>query len=119
MSEKPPSESAPPPLAVVSSLSRSALPPPRTLGEAGLALWNRLLSVYDLRDLSRREQLWQACDATDRADRLRAAISADGEVIRVNGATRAHPLLREELLDRDLCSSAAASSAACFSNRAL
>jgi hypothetical protein len=91
-------EKKPPNLVALSSSTRAR--PPGTLGEAGLSLWNRILAAYDIADAGGVEMLYQACAAADRADRLRAQIDQDGEVIRGRSGIRAHPAIKDELTAR-------------------
>ena len=74
--------------------------PPRKLGKPGLALWQRIHKEYDIADVGSLESLFQICAATDRAERLRDAIDADGEAIRGRNGIRANVLLRDELQTR-------------------
>ena len=74
--------------------------PPRALGKAGQALWRSVLAEYDVSDAAGAEMLCQACAALDRAEALREAIDADGEVIRSKGTLRDHPGLKHELASR-------------------
>jgi hypothetical protein len=70
-------------------------------GEAGLALWKRAHSEYDISDVAGVEMLLLACQSLDRAEALRAQIDVDGEVIRLrNGTIRSHPALRDEVACR-------------------
>jgi hypothetical protein len=46
--------------------------------------------------------LSQACFAASRADRCRAIIDRDGELLRAGKAVRSHPLLRDKLQNRAL-----------------
>ena len=48
------------------------------------------------------EILFQACASADRAERCRAIIDQDGELVRTKAGTRSHPLLRDELNNRAL-----------------
>src|SRR5262249_31214518 len=86
-----------PALHVVGDPASTGVQPPRPLGVHGANLWNRVQSEYDVRDAGGVELLALACEALDRAGRLREQIDADGEVIRVRGVPRAHPALRDEL----------------------
>src|SRR5262245_55179363 len=53
-------------------------PPPRTLGEHGLTLWNQILTEVEIMDAASREILYQGCAALDRAEQLAERI-AGGE----------------------------------------
>src|SRR4051794_1147566 len=78
--------------------------PPRKLGEAGLSLWRRVVSSYDIADEGGREILCNACQALDRAQECAAAIANDGAVVRSKtGVLREHPLLRCEAANRAAC----------------
>jgi hypothetical protein len=84
-------------------LIKSASPkldPPRTLGKAGLNLWNRITSAYDISDEGGREMLAQCCAAADRAEGMRATIDEEGETIQTRAGRKDHPLLRHELAAR-------------------
>jgi hypothetical protein len=85
------------PLKIVRKLASSGLQPPRTLGEAGRNLWERIVAEYDLSDAGGAELLTLACQALDRAEALREQIDADGEVITIRGVPKAHPAIRDEL----------------------
>jgi len=74
--------------------------PPRPLGTAGLSLWQRINSEYQIADAGGVELLALGCEALDRAESLKARIEADGLVIVVNGAPRDHPALKHELSNR-------------------
>jgi hypothetical protein len=74
--------------------------PPRHLGNAGLALWQRVQSEYSIRDAGGVELLCLACQALDRAEALSNAIAVDGMTLRIRGGIRAHPALRDELANR-------------------
>jgi hypothetical protein len=88
-----------PPLTLVKPAGTSP-EPPRTLGEAGLALWRRVHDEYDISDVAGLEMLVQCCAALDRAEALRAEIEADGEVLRARGQIKDHPALKHELAAR-------------------
>ncbi len=90
-----------PSLQIVSEASTTSTQPPRTLGNHGRSLWNRVLSDYDISDSGGLEILAGACAALDRAERLREQIDADGEVLRARGgAIKDHPGLKHELANR-------------------
>jgi hypothetical protein len=96
-----------PPLAIVgqpastSELSAAtAIPPPRKLGSAGLALWNSVQAEFRIEDCGGIELLAQACAAADRAEALAARIDEDGETIHTKLGLKAHPALRDELAAR-------------------
>jgi hypothetical protein len=92
MSERPPSAFLP---------VGSGGPPPRQLGQYGRDLWDRVMAGYSIEDVGGIEMLCLACEAVDRAERCRAIIDRDGELIPgATGAMRAHPLIREELQNR-------------------
>ena len=77
-----------------------APPPPRELGEHGLALWRRIHAGYAIEDEGGLELLCLASEALDRAQSLRDAIMRDGELIRTKTGLRDNPLLRHELANR-------------------
>jgi hypothetical protein len=74
--------------------------PPRTLGEAGLALWRRVNTEYDISDASGVEMLLLACQSLDRAEGLRSEIDRDGAVLVSRGQIRDNPCLKHELAAR-------------------
>lgn len=97
MAEKPPKN----PFSVVSALPLQVPDPPRPLGPPGLALWQAIQLEYGISDQGGVTMLMMGCAAFDRAERLRAQIDADGEVIRLrNGNVRAHPAIRDEVACR-------------------
>jgi hypothetical protein len=55
--------------------------PPRTLGEHGTNLWDRIVGNYNIDDVAGRELLALACEQLDRAEALKAQINAAGEVV--------------------------------------
>jgi hypothetical protein len=55
------------------------------------------VAAYEFSDRASYETLYQACSAADRAERCRAAIDADGEVLKTRGSVRDHPLIKHEL----------------------
>jgi ABC transporter substrate binding protein len=84
------------PLHLVATASPTGNEPPRPLEEHGRALWDRILSEYDIADAGGREMLLQAAEALDRLQELRAQIT----VARKNGF-RNTPLLKVELATRN------------------
>jgi hypothetical protein len=75
--------------------------PPRSLGKAGLALWDRVCGDYDIGDIGGQELLCLAAETLDRVERCRKQIDADGEVVKTaTGARREHYLLKTELQGR-------------------
>ena len=68
--------------------------PPRTLGEPGRNLWNRIMVGYEIFDAGGKELLALACQALDRAESLRKQIDADGEVLRTRTGPKDHPALK-------------------------
>jgi hypothetical protein len=94
MAEKPPKT----PFSVVTSLPVQVPDPPRALGVAGLALWQAIQTEYNIQDRGGIEMLLVGCQALDRAERLRACIDADGDVIHTrSGVPKAHPAIKDEL----------------------
>lgn len=76
--------------------------PPAHLEETGLRLWRHVMEQYRLEDAGGLEMLAQAATAADRAERCRAAITADGEVVYTKTGPRDHPLLKHETAARAL-----------------
>jgi hypothetical protein len=74
------------------------LPSPKHLAGVGLELWHRVVAEYEFTDPASLEVLAQACFAVTRAERCRAQIDKDGEMIRL----RAHPCIREKTQCRAL-----------------
>jgi hypothetical protein len=85
------------PPTLVTASSATGLQPPRSLGQPGRNLWNRVMAEYDIQDSGGLELLAQACTALDRAEALRTEIDRDGEVIRARGGIKAHPAIKDEL----------------------
>src|SRR5436190_12752994 len=76
----------------------AALPaPPRKLGSAGLALWNRVQAEYAIADIGGIEVLCQICQALDDIEALTEAVERDGRTIRTRTGIKAHPELRDIL----------------------
>jgi phage terminase small subunit len=82
------------PLKLVSAPRSTGGEPPRTLGDHGRSLWNRVMSEYDIQDCGGREMLTLCCEALDRIEMLRAEIKRDGVVIRAPGTIKDHPALK-------------------------
>jgi hypothetical protein len=77
--------------------------PPRSLGVHGRALWNKVVSQYELNDAGGQEILCQACAALDRAESLAELIDHQGEVVKSKtGTIRSHPAIRDEIACRAL-----------------
>ena len=74
--------------------------PTRKLGKHGSVLWRDILRENEIEDAGGLEMLASACQQLDRAERCREAIDADGEMIRIKGGHREHPLLKHELAAR-------------------
>jgi hypothetical protein len=92
-----------PPLTIVGNRPDpvpTVMPPPRKLGEHGLALWNSLQREYRIEDAGGVEILAQACTALDRAEALRGRIDQDGEVIVTRSGLKTHPALKDEMAAR-------------------
>jgi hypothetical protein len=97
MVEKPPKS----PFSVVTALPLQVPDPPRPLGPAGLALWQAIQSEYNIVDQGGVTMLLMGCQSLDRAERLRACIDADGDVIHTcSGVPKAHPAIRDEVACR-------------------
>jgi hypothetical protein len=89
-----------PPLIHVDPTSTIASPP-SDLGPAGQRLWNAIMTEYDVSDAGGRALLEQIAFAYERAERLRAGIDRDGEIVRGRaGMLREHPGLKGELAAR-------------------
>ena len=93
-----------PNLAVVNAEPEiTGVEPPGKLGSFGMDLWRSVVLAYEFSDAGSYQVLYQACAACaacDRAERCRAQIDADGEMLRVGKVVRSHPLLRDELANR-------------------
>jgi hypothetical protein len=76
--------------------------PPGKLAAVGRKLWVSITSNYEFSDAASYMVLYQSCAAVERAERCRAIIDTDGELIRVGKAVRSHPLLRDEVANRAL-----------------
>ena len=88
-------------LKVVKPSARAANGPPRALGAAGMALWQRITAEYDVSDVAGKELLALACAALDRCEALREAIDHDGEFsVSRTGVMREHPGIKPELAGR-------------------
>jgi hypothetical protein len=87
------------PLTVIRSAS-TVPPPPRKVGEHGMALWNSVQREYGITDIGGIELLCLAAQSLDRAESLSARIAEDGETIRTRGGIKSHPALRDELAAR-------------------
>jgi hypothetical protein len=86
---------------IVSNQVPTGSPPPWPLGLHGLALWNRVMAEYGIRDTGGLEILAQACAAEDRAEALAEAIARDGAIVYGRGMVpRAHPAVKDELACR-------------------
>jgi hypothetical protein len=88
-----------PPLALVDTTTNTTQPP-RTLGEHGRSLWDRIMSEYDIADAGGIELLAQACAGEDLAETLHEEIDRDGPVIRARGVVKAHPAVKDEIACR-------------------
>jgi phage terminase small subunit len=74
--------------------------PPKNLGPAGTRLWRAILAEYDIPDAGGLALLEQAAFAYERAERVRAQIDAEGEIVRTERGVREHPGLKIELASR-------------------
>ena len=74
--------------------------PPRPLGDAGRALWDRVQSEFMIADCGGVELLAQCCEAADRVAELAAVIARDGPTIQIGKGYRQHPCLKDELANR-------------------
>jgi hypothetical protein len=91
-------------LKVIANSKPPGLEPPRALGQHGRNLWLKITGEYDVSDIGGQELLAQICEALDRAEALRDQIDAEGEVQKVKGALKDHPLLKHELQNRSFIS---------------
>jgi hypothetical protein len=89
-----------PPLTLVPDQPGTSINPPRTVGNHGRSLWDRVMSTYDIRDSGGIELLTLACQALDRAESLRERIDVEGELIQCRGVLKEHPGLKAELANR-------------------
>jgi hypothetical protein len=85
-----------PPLSIVSPRGTDDQPP-RPLGPAGRALWDRVVAEYVIDDCAGRELLAQAAAALGRVESLAADIAADGEILRTRAGPRPNPAIKTEL----------------------
>jgi hypothetical protein len=89
-----------PPLSLVGSAIPGEIEaldtPPRSLASHGQRLWTLVQSEYAICDVGGREILCQACELVERAERLRAEIDRDGEIIRTKSGPRVHPGINQE-----------------------
>ena len=74
--------------------------PPANLDATGRALWDEVTTVFAWDDPGNYRVLEQCCFALQRAERCRAVIDEQGEMLMVRGHVRSHPLLRDELQNR-------------------
>jgi phage terminase small subunit len=90
-------------LAVTATPAPSGPQPPAHLGPVARQLWLDVVSNYEFGDPASSAVLVEACNALDRSERCRLAISSDGEVFRTrSGTLRQHPLLTAEIQSRAL-----------------
>jgi hypothetical protein len=85
-----------PPLSLVGDRHSTGPNPPRPLGKYGRAAWDAVQREYAIEDIGGVEMLALVCSAIDRLEALRAEIDRDGEVLRVRGALKSHPAIRDE-----------------------
>jgi hypothetical protein len=74
--------------------------PPRPLDKHGAALWRAINLEYAITDVGGIEMAALACAALDRAESCREQIDTDGEIVKIKGIPREHPLLKIELANR-------------------
>jgi hypothetical protein len=92
-----------PNLAVIATPAPSGPQPPGHLGDVARQLWVDIVSSYEFGDAASSAILVEACNALDRAERCRLAISSEGECYQTrSGMLRAHPLLVTEVQSRAL-----------------
>jgi hypothetical protein len=65
-----------------------------------MALRRAVTTNYAFDDPGSVEILYQAAAAADRAEKCRAIIDEEGEIVRTRNGPRSHPLLRDELANR-------------------
>jgi hypothetical protein len=94
------SKTSKPPLSIVPPPTRTAIPPPRKLGEAGRTLWDNLQTEFIFDNAGDIELLMQCCLAADRAQMLADLIERDGATIETEMGLKAHPCLKDELAAR-------------------
>ena len=75
----------------------TAIPRPRKFGQHGRALWDHILSEYDITESGCVEVLVQICLTKDRAEALAAEIDRDGPTVMTKHGMKEHPALRAEL----------------------
>jgi hypothetical protein len=78
------------------------LPAPQHLAGVGLELWHRITREFEFSEPASYAVLREACFAVYRADRCRALIDRDGELLHVGKLVRSNPLLRDEIQNRAL-----------------
>jgi hypothetical protein len=75
--------------------------PPRPLGRAGMALWERILAEYVIEDIAGLEMLCHICQEQDTVQNCMDQVAQDGPILRTkNGGIREHPCLRPALASR-------------------
>jgi hypothetical protein len=78
-------------------------PAPSELGPAGTALWDAIVTEWDVSDSGGLAVLQEACHSRDTAERLRREIAAIGDTVELSGGgTKANPLIVLELQARSL-----------------
>jgi hypothetical protein len=81
-------------------VSASTTQLPRKFGEHGRALYDAIMSEYDISESGCVEVLLQICSTRDRQQELNAQIERDGVVIMTKTGMREHPALKHELACR-------------------
>lgn len=94
-------KSAPPTLRIVPSPGATSLEPPRLLGEHGRALWDHVVSEYDVSDPAGSALLSQACVMLDRAESLASCVEREGELIRTARSVKTNPAIKDEISCRN------------------
>ena len=77
----------------------AVLQPPRALAKHGMALWDRIVTEFDVSSSAAAELLCEACQMLDRAESCAQQIARDGLMIE----GREHPLVKHELAARAFC----------------
>jgi len=86
-----------PKLKVVGATGTNPLGPPATLGKAGAAQWQSIMSEYKIEDSGGRAVLLQICAAADDLAECDHAIARDGAMISTKNGLREHPLCKQRL----------------------
>src|SRR5262245_43653632 len=88
------------PLIVVQNPVANTPDPPRSLGNHGRSLWDRIMAEYLIQDSGGSEMLCQAAEAVDLIAALDEEIRRDGLIVHTRGGVRDHPALKHQLAAR-------------------